>query len=96
MSITLQTGEFVRLNKDYSWADGKYAGQVVQISEVHDHREQYDDADALIYGAARHYPDSDMSVTGIPVLPEDIDESYDHYEAQRAADFNRFLAGVVA
>ena len=37
-----------------------------------------------------------MSVDGIPVLPADVDESYDHYEAQRAADFNRFLSHVVA
>lgn len=96
MNDTYAVGEFVRLKDDYSWANGKYAGAVVQITEIHDHRELLDDADALIYGAARHYADAGMTVSGIPVSPSDIDEEYDHYEAQRAAQWNSFLAGVMA
>ena len=52
MSDTFKTGEFVRLGKDYTWGGGQLAGVVVEITEVHDHRERFDNADALIYGAA--------------------------------------------
>jgi len=93
---TIAVGEFVRLNDQYSWASGKFAGAVVRITEVHDHRELVDSEDALIYGASLDYPDSGMSVDGIPVAPGDIDEAYDHYEAQRAQQWNGFLAEVMA
>jgi hypothetical protein len=96
MNDTYTVGEFIRLNNQYSWGDGKFAGAVVQITDVHDHRELTGDPEALIYGAARLYPDSGMSVKGIPVLPSDIDAEYDHYEAQRAAQWNGFLGYVTA
>lgn len=97
MNDTYAVGEFVRLKDDYSWANGKYAGAVVQITEVHDHRELLDDADALIYGARFVDPrDGAVMAGGIPVSPEDIDEEYDHYEARQAASWNAFLSYVMA
>lgn len=97
MSDTFQPGEFIRLNKDYSWGGGKFAGHVVRIDTVHDHRELLDDPDALIYSASKlDSRDDSTLMTEIPVAPEDIDESYDHYEAQRAVSFNRFIASVIS
>ena len=97
MTDTFQTGEFIRTTKDYSWGNGKFAGNVLQITEVHDHRELLDDPDALIYSAQKLDPrDGSTLMVEIPVAPEDIDESYDHYEAQRAADFNGFIAKITA
>jgi hypothetical protein len=90
-------GEHIRLKDTFNWGNGRWAGAVVQITDVHDHRELTDDPDALIYGAQFLDPrDGKVMVTGIPVSPDDIDESYDHYEAQRAADFNSFLSFVTA
>lgn len=95
MTDTFQPGEFIRLNKDYSWGNGKFAGHVVQITDVHDHRDLMDDPDALMYGAQKVDPRDGTKLMGeIPVAPEDIDESYDHYEARRAADFNRFVTNL--
>ena len=94
---TYTVGEFVRLNDDYTWGNGRWAGQVVKITDVHDHRELTDDPEALIYGA--QFLDSRDGVvlaSGIPVSPSDIDESYDHYEAQRASQWNSFLNAVMA
>lgn len=97
MSDTFQPGEFIRTTKDYSWGNGKFAGDVLQITDVHDHRELLDDADALIYSAQKlDSRDGSTLMVEIPVAPEDIDETYDHYEAQRAADFSGFLAKVIA
>lgn len=97
MNDFITAGEFVRLNDDYSWGNGRWAGQVVQITDVHDHRELTDDPEALIYGAQfLDSRDDAVMVTGIPVSPTDIDETYDHYEAQRASTWNNFIAAVVA
>lgn len=87
-------GEFIRLKESYDWGGGKYAGKVVRITVVQDAREAQDDDDALIYDAEFVNDHDEVCDRGIPVLPGDIDETYDHYEARRAQSWNNFAAIV--
>lgn len=87
-------GEFIRLNDSYDWGGGKHAGKVVRIALVQDAREAECDEDALIYEAEFVNDHGEVCDRGIPVLPRDIDESYDYYEARRARDWNRFAEFV--
>ena len=89
-------GEFVRLNESYDWGGGKYAGKVVRISAVQDEREIFDidDDDSLIYDVEFVNDHGEVCDVKIPVLPRDIDESYDHYEAQRAAFWGNAISNI--
>jgi hypothetical protein len=89
-------GEFIRLNDSYDWGNGKYAGQVVRVSVVQDDRDATDDPEALIYEAEFVNEHGEVCDRGIPVLPSDVDETYDHYEARQAATWNNFLSAVMA
>lgn len=81
-------GESIRLNESYDWGGGKYAGSVVRITAVQDEREVFDDEDSLIYVAEFVNDRGEVCDTNIPVLPKDIDETYDDYEVKRAAWWN--------
>jgi hypothetical protein len=96
MTETHVVGERVRLKDSYDWAGGKYAGVVVRIAVVQDDRAVLDDDYPLIYEAEFVNDHGEVCAVGIPVLPADIDESYDHYEVERAKAWNGFLGSVTS
>ena len=87
-------GEHVRLGDNYDWGGGKYAGHVVRITAVQDEREVLDDEDSLIYEAEFVNDRGEVCDTNVPVLPKDIDESYDHYDAERIKWWNNAVAFI--
>lgn len=94
MSEIKSVGDHVRLNKDYDFAGGKYAGNVVEITEVDSLVRIDDEEDAALVYIAQMHARGEIVATGIPVLPSDIDDTYDHYEAQRAAFWNGAVANI--